>query len=178
MRYFRRIRATRSGLARMASRILTMPVAISGDCAASVVSACGSAVSTMVPSGRTKRMESMVWYEFCAVPQHMPLALLATMPPTMQAIRDAGSGPIRRRYRRRTALARPPVIPGCTRRRAPSSSTVIPFQAREMSTRIPSVTAWPDRLVPAALKVQCVPKRRATSNSVTMCSTDVGRTTA
>ena len=31
-----------------------------------------------------------------AVPQHMPLALLAAMPPSLQALMEAGSGPILR----------------------------------------------------------------------------------
>jgi hypothetical protein len=35
-----------------------------------------------------------VWYVFWATPQHMPLELLDTMPPTMHESMDDGSGPI------------------------------------------------------------------------------------
>ena len=39
--------------------------------------------------------DDSVLYEFCVVPQHMPLELLATMPPIVQADALAGSGPSR-----------------------------------------------------------------------------------
>ena len=53
----------------------------------------------------------------------MPLALLARMPPIMQASIDAGSGPMRRPWTARTSFTRLPTTPGSTRTRAPSTST-------------------------------------------------------
>ena len=51
-------------------------------------------MSITVPEGRTKVIECSVWYAFCVTPQHIPLELLARMPPIMQALMEAGSGPI------------------------------------------------------------------------------------
>jgi hypothetical protein len=46
-----------------------------------------------------------------AVPQHMPEALLAAMPPILQALIDAGSGPIFLPNGARR-LTSPPMMPG------------------------------------------------------------------
>jgi len=50
------------------------------------------------------------------------------MPPSMQALIDAGSGPIFAPYERRRSFTTPPIAPGCTRTRRPSSSTSISRQ--------------------------------------------------
>ena len=57
-------------------------------------------------------MESIVLYEFSEVPQHIPDALLAAIPPIIAALIEAGSGPIFLPYRASKAFARAPVIPG------------------------------------------------------------------
>ncbi len=46
-----------------------------------------------------------------------------------------------------------PVIPGCTRTALPCCSAFINGQLRDRSTRMPSVTDWPDKLVPPVRKV-------------------------
>lgn len=51
----------------------------------------GSAVSSSVPSAKTTRMSFRVWYVFWLTPQHIPLELLDTMPPTMQLSMEDGS---------------------------------------------------------------------------------------
>lgn len=54
----------------------------------------GSAVSRTVPSAKTIRKSFRVWYVFWDTPQHIPLELFETIPPTMQESIDEGSGPI------------------------------------------------------------------------------------
>ena len=44
-------------------------------------------------------MDSIVRYVFAVTPQVMPEELLATMPPIVQAISEAGSGPSLRLWR-------------------------------------------------------------------------------
>ena len=51
------------------------------------------------------------------------------------------------------ALTAAPITPGCTRTRRPSSSTSTCRQCRATVHEQAVVTAWPDRLVPAARKV-------------------------
>ena len=48
-----------------------------------------------VPEGSMKASDDSVLYEFCVVPQHIPLELLAMTPPIVQADALAGSGPSR-----------------------------------------------------------------------------------
>ena len=60
------------------------------------------------------------------MPQHMPLELLAMTPPIVQAEMLAGSGPSLRAYGASARLTRPAIVPGSTRTRRPSSSTVTP----------------------------------------------------
>jgi hypothetical protein len=48
-----------------------------------------SAVSSSVPSANMMRIDLRVWYEFWATPQHMPLELLAIMPPAAGVARAA-----------------------------------------------------------------------------------------
>ncbi|OQC55705.1 MAG: hypothetical protein BWX52_01988 [Bacteroidetes bacterium ADurb.Bin013] len=49
-------------------------------------------VSSIVPSARTRRMERTILSLLAWVPQFIPEALLAMMPPTMADEREAGSG--------------------------------------------------------------------------------------
>ena len=117
---------------------------------------------------------------FCSVPQAMPLELLAMTPPMVQAISLAGSGPSLRPCRARWALTLRTVAPGCTRTRAPPSSTSTPRKAARVSARTPSVTPWPDRLVPPERKVSGTPlswlarNSAATSAAVRGVATDAG----
>ena len=48
-------------------------------------------MSSSVPSANTTRMSFKVWYVFWLTPQHIPLELLDTMPPTMQLSMEDGS---------------------------------------------------------------------------------------
>ena len=83
------------------------------------------------------------------------------MPPTVQVAIEAGSGPIFRPYGARTRFACAPMTPGCTRTSRPPSSTdgTAPVP-RAISTRMPSVTACPERLVPAARKISGILRAR------------------
>src|SRR3712207_7272874 len=65
----------------------------------------------------------------------MPLELLATAPPMVQADSLAGAGPSLRRYRASRVLTARTVAPGCTRTRAPSSSTSIQRKLRRVVAR-------------------------------------------
>ncbi len=153
------------------------PAHRSGSVRASFASASGSAVSTTVPLGRTKVSEARVRYELRVVPAVMPEALLATTPPTVQAMALAGSGPRTLPYRARVALARMTVVPGRMRARAPSSRTCTPVKWRRTSTRMSSPWAWPFRLVPAARKTRSRPWERAYPMIAEMSSVVSGRTT-
>ncbi len=95
------------------------------------------------------------------VPAVMPEALLATTPPTVQAMALAGSGPSTRPCRASVVLARRIVVPGAILARRPSSSTSIPAQWRRTSTRMSSPCAWPLSEVPAARKTTSRPCSRA-----------------
>ena len=91
------------------------------------------------------------------MPHAMPLELLATTPPIVQADSLAGSGPSLRPYPASRALTARTVAPGCTRTRAPSSRTSMPRKLRRVSTSTPSLVACPDRLVPPERKVSGTP---------------------
>ena len=112
-----------------------------------------------------------------STPQHMPEELLARTPPIMQALIDAGSGPIFAPWGARARFTAAAMTPGCTRTAAPPSRTSTARQCRDTSTRIPSVTAWPDRLVPAARKVTGMRSRWLSRKSPFTSSRDEGRTT-
>jgi hypothetical protein len=71
------------------------PAASAGSAAAKCRSASSPALSTNVPEGSMNLSDDRVLYEFCVVPQHMPLELLAMTPPIVQADALAGSGPRR-----------------------------------------------------------------------------------
>ncbi|MCY1560780.1 hypothetical protein D9M68_979560 [compost metagenome] len=83
----------------------------------------------------------------------MPLALLATMPPILQALIEAGSGPILRPKGASQALAWAPITPGCRRICSPCLRMSRPFQLSPSTSSTESLMAWPERLVPAARKV-------------------------
>ena len=104
----------------------------------------------------------------------MPLALLATMPPTMQAPIEAGSGPSFRPSGASSALASAPMTPGPSRTRAPPSRTSRPRNPPETITSTESLTAWPERLVPAARKV--TGRRRAEVAARTRSTSSASRT--
>ena len=110
----------------------------------------------------------------------MPLALLAAIPPIMQWLIEAGSGPIFRRYGARQALASAPRIPGSSEIFSPSPWMVRFLHPPARTTRTESVTDWPDRLVPAARNVTgmfkgaAVRRMRATSSRVFVFTTIFG----
>ena len=93
----------------------------------------------------------------------MPAALLATMPPIMQALMDAGSGPIFRPSGARKALASAPMTPGSRTMRSPFSSIRQARHPPASTTSTESEMAWPERLVPAARKVRWTPSREASA---------------
>ncbi len=101
----------------------------------------------------------------------MPLELLERIPPTVQVLMDAGSGPILAPWRCRAKFTWAPITPGWTRIRAPLSSTWMVRQCRATSTRMPSLMACPDRLVPAARKVMGIPAFWLNLNSCRTSST-------
>jgi hypothetical protein len=108
------------------------------------------------------------------VPQHIPLALLAAMPPIIAASIDAGSGPILRPNGASLRLAAAPMTPGCSAIvwSSPSPSIRQPRQLSPSSTSTESVTACPARLVPAARNVTGVPCFAASASSRTTSSSD------
>ncbi|PSK61667.1 hypothetical protein B0E53_06430 [Micromonospora sp. MH33] len=113
-----------------------------------------------------------------SVPQVIPLELLATTPPTVQADSLAGSGPSLRPYGASRALTCRSTTPGCTRTRRPSSRTSRSRKCRRVSTSSRSVTAWPLRLVPPERKVSGVPVWRLCRSRAATCSASAGVTTA
>ena len=110
----------------------------------------------------------------------MPLALLAAMPPIVAVSIDAGSGPILRPSGARRRLAAAPTTPGCSVTEPASAAIVTPRQLSPSSTSTESLTAWPERLVPAARNVTGVPSRaqqasrRRTSASFSTTTTSRG----
>lgn len=171
------MRAVSSRSASISALSASSPAHSSGSVRARDSSACGSAVSTTVPPGSTKVSEARVRYELRVVPAVMPEALLATTPPTVQAMALAGSGPRILPYRARVALARTTVVPGRMRARAPSSRASMPVKCRRTSTRMSSPWAWPLRLVPAARKTTWRPWSRAYASTAATSSMVSGSTT-
>ncbi len=108
----------------------------------------------------------------------MPLALLATIPPILQALIEAGSGPILRPNGASQALAWAPMTPGCSLICSPWPRTSRPFQLSPSTIRTESLMAWPDKLVPAARKVMGTRSRWASLISPTTSSSDSTRTTS
>jgi hypothetical protein len=108
----------------------------------------------------------------------MPLALLATMPPILQALIEAGSGPILRPNGASQALACAPITPGCRRICVPWPRISRPFQLSPSTISTESLIACPERLVPAARKVTGTRSRWASFSSVTTSSSDSTRITS
>ena len=113
-----------------------------------------------------------------AVPQAIPLLLLLTTPPRVQAISLAGSGPSLRPCRASRALTARTVAPGPTRTRIPSSSTSMLRKCLRVSTRMPSVPACPDRLVPPERNVMGMPWVAAAPSSRPTSVASTGSATA
>lgn len=150
---FDRIRALSTGSERISSRSASSPAVSSGSSWARRSSASVAAVSTRVPLGSTRRIDSTVLYELCRTPQAIPLALLAITPPTHAAALLAGSGPRIRPNRATRAFARARMAPDSARSRCPSSSTVTLSKCRRTSSRMSSPCDCPLRLVPAARRM-------------------------
>ena len=110
----------------------------------------------------------------------MPLALLAAMPPIIAASIDAGSGPILRPSGASLRFATPPITPGCSVTVRASSAIATPRQPSPSITSTESLSAWPERLVPAARNVTGVCRRaqhsssRRTSLSLSTTTTSLG----
>ena len=177
IRYFDRIREESAAFPAISFLSSSSPAKRAGSFALRSSSAPGSPVSTTVPEGRTRRIDRRVWYAFCATPQHMPLALFERIPPSVQVALEAGSGPIFTRYGFSVAFTAAPIIPGCAWKALPSSRTEIDRQCWATSTRIPSVTDCPERLVPAARNVRGTPRSWLRRNSACTSSSDFARTT-
>ena len=108
----------------------------------------------------------------------MPDELFATTPPSVQAPSLAGSGPSLRPWAARRALTCRTVAPGPTRTLAPPSRISMSRKCRRVSTRMPSVTACPLRLVPPDRNVSGTPDRLAATNSLPTSAASRGTTTA
>ncbi len=106
----------------------------------------------------------------------MPLALLAAMPPIIAASIDAGSGPILRPKGASARFAAAPMTPGPSVMVAASGATSMWRQPSPSSTSTESVSAWPDRLVPAARNVTGSPSR-AQARSTCCTSASLSTTT-
>ena len=85
--------------------------------------------------------------------QHIPLALLAAIPPIIAELMEAGSGPIFLPNGFKMSFALEPITPGSKAILSPFDSTLAPVQFPANKTRTESVIACPERLVPAALNV-------------------------
>jgi hypothetical protein len=100
----------------------------------------------------------------------MPLELLATTPPIVQATSLAGSGPSLRLNLASDVLTARTVAPGLTETTSPFSPTLIPRKFLRVSTKNPSLLAWPLRLVPPDLKVTPIPSSVAIEKISASCS--------
>ena len=112
-----------------------------------------SPVSRTVPSGRTILAETIILSELACMPQLIPEALFMTIPPTMQEPIDAGSGPNFLPRGLRISFTFAPTSPGSMVISPASSEMAYPSQFFPATTSTESLTACPERLVPAALKV-------------------------
>lgn len=159
-----------SGSSRRRRRRMARPPASFGSSHVRVMLTSGSAVSTTRPLGSTTIIESTVWKTSSAIPQSLPVALVATTPPMVAVWALAGSGPMRRPKRRSRALTCATLAPAPARTRAPSSRTSMSRKRRRTSTSMSSVMACPLRLVP--------PPRSTTLRRVAEASTNSARTSA
>ena len=92
MEYLYRIRSVNAWLARISSRNSPMRRRKSGWVASKDARLIGSPVSSIVPSARIIRADTMTLSLLAWVPQFMPEALFITIPPTMALFTLAGSG--------------------------------------------------------------------------------------
>ena len=140
-----------------------------------------SDVSRIEPSNKTTRMERIVLYEFCAVPQHMPEELLFKIPPTNAVASVAGSGPILRLYGFNKSFASEPITPHSHFKALPSSITSIFLKPSLHTISTSSLEHCPDNEEPAARNVNGVPHcwhrriRRRTSRSSSAFTTTFGK---
>ena len=104
------------------------------------------------------------------MPQHIPLELLATTPPIVQATSLAGSGPSLRLKRASEVLTARTVAPGLTETTSPFLPTLMPRKFLRVSTKKPSLVACPLRLVPPERKVTPMPSSVASANISASCS--------
>ncbi len=95
---------------------------------------------------------------------------MAAMPPTIAAPMEAGSGPIFRPSGAKSAFASAPMTPGSSAMRRPPSFTSARRKPPATCTSTASVTAWPERLVPAARKVHPSPSRLAAASTAATSS--------
>ena len=100
----------------------------------------------------------------------MPEALLAAMPPISQASIEAGSGPILRRTARASGWRLAADDARLQTYRGGVRADLTGGQAIADQHQAPSVTAWPDRLVPAARKVTGTSRLPATASRLTTSS--------
>ena len=146
------MRSANFSLAMTSSRSFFSPSTISGCTFRKASRESLEAVSRTVPSARIRRALTSILSELAWVPQLMPEALLATIPPTMQLPIEAGSGPKCRPKGARCWFTLAPTMPGC-------SVTVVSSwyshfsQCLPATTKMLSVMACPEREVPAARKV-------------------------
>ena len=173
----RRMRSASSGVSIIFLRRSLRPLRIWAWVRAKAARLLASAVSSSVPSASTMREEITVLYELSEVPQHMPLALLAKIPPIKQLSMDAGSGPIFLPNSARILLAPEPMMPGCRVMRSAPSPTRQLRQPLPMRTSTESDTACPERLVPAARKVTGTRMRSARPTSCTTSASSSTSTT-
>ena len=136
-----------------------------------------SPVSSSVPSASTSRAESSIRSLLACVPQFMPEALFITMPPAIALRIEAGSGGKRYPKGFSTSLIRAPTTPGWSRTARPPSSTSQRSQCLPATTSTESLTACPERLVPAARKVRGTSSRAAARMMRTISSSWAARTT-
>lgn len=71
-----------------------------------------------------------------------------------------------------------PVMPACTLTSSPLPDTLILFQYWLKSTSMPSVTDWPERLVPPVRKTIGILFTLENSNSLMISASETGCTTA
>jgi hypothetical protein len=100
----------------------------------------------------------------------MPLELLATTPPIVQATSLAGSGPSLRLKRASEVLTARTVAPGLIETCSPWLPTFILRKFLRVSTRNPSLVACPLRLVPPERNVTPIPSSVARAKISASCS--------
>ena len=111
------------------------------------------AVSNFVPSANISFIDFKVLYEFCEIPQHIPDALFAAIPPIIAAFILAGSGPIFFEYLASKPFTWAPVSAGSKLIKLASGAILNLLKFLDVTIKIESLIACPESEVPAALKV-------------------------